>query len=270
MNFKTAIFSTLCFLGTSTLVFTACQRERDNDLTEPSETALMERNADDVAAMTDEASTGQISQFKKSRGGCATVTVDTFSNPHKITIDFGVANCLCLDGKNRRGKIFRTFTGKYFDQGSVHTITYDNYFIDDNQLKGIKTVANTGANLAGNLVFTITTLDTLVKANGAGTVSWSSNRTREMVSGYGTPIWGDDKYKVTGTASGVRANGFTWSANITKALEIDHSCKYRIVAGEVQMQPQGKALRTLDYGSGTCDNQAVVTINNKTFNINFK
>ena len=37
--------------------------------------------------------------------------------------------------------------------------------------------------------------------------------------------------------------------------------------GKIDMQPQGKALRSLTYGDGTCDSKAEVEINNKTFNV---
>jgi hypothetical protein len=270
MKKTTIAVTALFFIALSALVFTSCQRERDTDLTEGEETALMERTGDDVVSITDQASTGQISQFKKERGGCATITIDTLSAPHTITVDFGATNCLCQDGKNRRGQIIRSFTGKYKDAGSTHTIRYNNYFINDNQLKGIKTVTNNGLNTAGNPNYTIDTKDTIIKANNAGTVTWMSNRNREYTVGFNTPVWSDDVFMVTGSGSGIRANGYSWSMNITTPLTIDCSCKYRIVAGELQIQPQGKPLRTLNYGSGACDDAATLTINNKVFAFNFK
>jgi hypothetical protein len=261
MKIKTLAISALCFFGLSALILTSCQRERDTDVSEGEETALMERNGDDIVSITEQSITGQLSQFKKERS-CAVITVDTFNTPHVITINFGATNCMCMDGKNRRGIITRTFTGKFKDANSVHTIGYNNFFVNDNQLKGYKTITNNGLNTAGNITYTIDTKDTVIKANSAGTVTWQSTRTREYTAGFGTPVWLDDAFKVTGSGSGVKANSFTWSMNITTPLQIDNSCKYRIVSGEVQIQPQGKALRTLNYGSGTCDNDATVTINN--------
>ncbi len=269
MKLKIASITALCFVGLSATIFTACQRERDTDTTDGAETALMERNSDDVVAITEQASTGNLSQFKKERG-CATITIDSLSTPRTITVDFGAANCLCQDGKNRRGKIIRSFTGKYKDVGSVHSITYNNYFVNDNQIKGYKTVTHNALNAALNENYTVDTKDTLVKAANAGTVTWQSIRNREYVVGYNTSIWGDDVLHITGSGSGVRANGFTWAMNITQPLVVEMACQYKIVSGEMQIQPQGKALRTVNYGSGTCDNQATMTINNKVFTFNFK
>jgi hypothetical protein len=269
MKMKTLLLTAICFVGVAATVFTSCQRERDTDTSEGEETAMMERNGDDAVSITDQASTGQLSQFKKERG-CATITVDTINMPHVITVNFGATNCLCADGKNRRGIITRTFTGKFKDSASVHTIGYDNFFVNDNQIKGYKTITNNGTNAAGHITYTIDTKDTVIKANNAGTVTWQSNRTREYILGFNTPIWSDDKFTVSGSGSGVKANTFTWSMNITTPLQIDNGCKYRIVSGEVQIQPQGKALRTLNYGSGTCDNDATMTINNVVRAFKFK
>jgi hypothetical protein len=269
MNKQLITITAASFIAITALVFASCQRERDEDISEGTEQTLMERNAEDVIEIMEEARTGVVSQFKKQRG-CATVTRDTLSNPKVDIVDFGNTNCLCLDGKNRRGSIVATYTGNIANAGSYRTITYVNFFVDDNELKGNKVLTNNGLNAAGNVTFTIANTDTLIKPNNAGRVSWLGTRTREYIAGINTPIKGDDMFKLTGTATGIKANGYSWSANITQPLIIDNSCKYKIKTGVVQLQPQGKALRTIDYGNGTCDNNATITINNKTFTFNFK
>ena len=40
-----------------------------------------------------------------------------------------------------------------------------------------------------------------------------------------------------------------------------------VVAGEIQIQPAGGNLKTINYGNGTCDDQATVTINGSTYPI---
>jgi hypothetical protein len=269
MNLKTATITALSFLALGSFVFTACQRERDTDTTEPTETAMLERTNDEILNIVDQANTGSLGQFK-TRGNCATITRDSISIPHTITVNFGTTNCLCMDGKNRRGIINVSYTGKYKDPGSVRTITSNNLFVNDNQIIIHKTVTNNGLNAANHTSFSVNASDTIIKALNAGTISWTTSRTREYIAGEGTAQWIDDKYSVTGTANGVRSNGLTWSMNITQPLIIDCSCVYRIVSGVLQMQPQGKALRTLDYGTGACDNDATVTINSQSYNIKFK
>jgi hypothetical protein len=263
---KNWIIMSMAALITGSIFFTSCQRERDTDVSEGEETVLFERAGDDVYAITDQASTGDLAQYRS----CATIIHDTLNTPHVLTVDFGTTNCLCADGKLRRGKIITTYTGPFKQAGTVRTTTYDDYFVNDHQLKGIKIVTNNGLNSNNNPSWTIDTKDTIIKANNGGTVTWQSIRNREKIAGSSTPMWTDDKYSITGNGSGVKANGNNWSMTISNPLIIDHNCVFRIISGTIQFQPQGKVLRTLDYGNGTCDNDATVTINNKIFNIKFK
>jgi len=39
------------------------------------------------------------------------ITIDTISQPHTLTVDWGNTNCDCNDGKTRRGKIVTTYYG---------------------------------------------------------------------------------------------------------------------------------------------------------------
>ncbi len=272
MKYKVITLTTACFLAITALIFNSCnkQTEKDIDTSAGDDTALLERDNDDVYSITDQAADGSLIQYKQIRGACDTIIRDTLSTPRTVTVDFGPTNCLCSDGKYRRGKIIRSYTGKYKQVGSVHTITTDGYAVNDNQIFATKTVTNNGLNANNNLNFTVTANDSVVKANNAGIVTWMSTRNREWFSGDSTKQWNDDKYSITGNGSGVKKNGIAWTMNITQPLIVDHSCIYRIISGELQIQPQGKALRTVNYGAGTCDNDATVTINGVVKNIKFK
>jgi hypothetical protein len=269
MKLKSVLATTVCFVALVATVLTSCQRERDEDTQDSADAALFERENDDVVGIAQQAYTGDLGQYK-TRGNCATVTKDTISFPRTITVDFGNTNCACKDGKDRRGKIVISYTGAYKDSGTVRSISFVDYFVNDNHVRGYKTVANNGTNQAGNIYYTIDTKDSIDKANNGGTVTWQSIRQREYIAGANTAQWNDDKYSITGSATGIRANSFNWSMTITQPIIVDHSCVYRITQGRMEVQPQGKALRTLDYGNGACDNDATVTINNKTINIKFK
>ncbi len=47
---------------------------------------------------------------------------------------------------------------------------------------------------------------------------------------------------------------------------IQMSCR-NIVAGQLAITPDGKATRYINFGTGTCDNDATVTINGNVYNI---
>jgi hypothetical protein len=256
--------------------FSSCRKKNDDDDKDTSATAdnaLAEGSYNDVNNIADEASKGSLTSYlstgssdeKAYLNSCATVTNDSVSVPHMLTIDFGTVNCMCNDGRNRRGKINVSYSGHYRDSASTHTISFTNYFVNDNQIMGTKTVTNNGHNAAGHLTFTITVNGSILKTTGQ-TISWTSNRTREWITGESTPAWLDDVYLVTGSASGTSAAGVSFNAVITSALRIELSC-HHIVSGSFSLTPSGKATRYFDFGTGACDNQATVTINGHLYNI---
>ena len=200
-------------------------------------------------------------------GTCVLATLDLSVNPYKLVIDFGPTNCMCDDGKYRRGKIFVHFNGNYFAPGTVITYTFENYYIDDNKLEGIKVVTNKGLNTSNHLWWEVVVDGALIKANNGGTITWVSTRQIEWSEGESTPfVWWDDVYLVTGTAGGVGANSKTYSANITKALKKKLNCEW-VVSGTINYQVEGLPAIVVDYGEGVCDDIATATINGQVYTI---
>jgi hypothetical protein len=91
--------------------------------------------------------------------------------------------------------------------------------------------------------------------------------------GQSTPIsWSLAKVGITGSASGTTANGRSFTCNITSQLVRDFGgCtiakRHPFIQGTLQFTPGEKATRTIDFGQGTCDLDATVTIKGKTYNI---
>jgi len=269
---KNLYFITLILIGfSSVFYFSSCDRQADDkDTTIASDNALAEQLFSDVKNIADQASDGQLTTFIPYYGetilsGCATITLDNTSSPKTITVDFGSSNCLCNDNRTRKGKILISFTGLYRDSGTVITITFDNYFVNDNQILGTKTITNKGKNANGNLNYDLV-IDGKIKKAGGDSIIWISNRNNEWIEGSSTPSWWDDVYLITGDASGVSAAGISFDLDITKALRKEIGYKH-LVSGTIELQPQGKVKRMIDYGDGTRDNKATVTINGKSFDI---
>jgi hypothetical protein len=275
------IFSTLTVLAVSSLMFTGCRREEeDTDTNAAADNAFAESCYSDVTNIADEA--GRSGSLSNYRGGptegllstCATLTFDTLvsTDQDTITIDFGTSNCTCNDGRARRGKIKVYYTGQYRDSASTHTITFDNYFVNDNQVLGTKTVTNLGHNAAGHLVYDIDVNGSIILANNGGTITWTSQRQREWLSGESTMIWSDDMYSVTGTATGTSAAGENFNVNITSPLirNMAIGCRRHFVQGIVEITPASRPMRTVDFGTGACDDVATVTIGNNTYTIHLR
>jgi len=263
---KQRLITSLMIFAAAAISFTGCKRENtDDSMNAAEDNALAEVTFDDVKSIADEAAAGSMSSFKTDASDgimstCATITHDTLSNPRVLTIDFGTTNCICNDGRSRRGKIIVTYSGPYNEPGHVHTVSFDNFFVNDNQVLGTKTVTNNGLNNNGNLYFSIEVDGSIIRANGAGTLTFVSSREREWIEGASTPERNDDVYLVTGTASGTNSEGGSFTAEITSALKRTVAC-HQFVSGTAEVTPANRPVRSIDFGDGTCDNQATVTVN---------
>ena len=259
------------------LGFNACTKDTDDDSDYEVNSTFMEHEMSQTSNFADEAyQTGNIEsgftggQVEVRGGGCATVTKDTLSTPKTITIDFGPTNCLCKDGRYRRGKILVSYEGKYKEAGSVHTITFDGYYVNDNHIEGSKTVTNIGPDAQGRIQYAITESIKITMANGKY-FERSSSRTRTWVKGYDTPTKADDEYKITGTNTTSNSKGYGFNAEITTPLLVSADCD-NIKAGIAVLVPKNpvKPQISIDFGDGTCDDLATVTINGKTHIIHLK
>jgi len=253
------------------------KQETDSDTTSAQDQALASGVENDMTSIADEAGRNHtVTSFKTEEttailSACATLSFDTLnaSNPDTITVNFGNSNCLCNDGRYRRGQLLISYTGKYKDSLTVITVTPQNYFVNDNQIAGTKTITNQGHNAQGHLVYNISTAITITKANGGGTITWQCTRQREWTAGESTLTLNDDMYSITGSASGTTSGGLGFTSIITSPLirNMAIGCRANFTAGVIDHTPSGKYTRTINYGNGACDNIATVTINGNTFTI---
>ena len=154
---------------------------------------------------------------------------------------------------------------RYRDVGTVITVTLDNYHVDDYHVTGTKTITNNGTNAFGNLYYTVVVSGaSITHPTGSWTSTWESTRTREWTAGESTLVHFDDEYMITGTASGVNRQGNNYNLTITSPLKVEFDCSW-ITQGELELEPDGKPTRYIDYGSGACDNNVNVMVNGNTF-----
>jgi len=225
--------------------------------------ATTEKTFADVQTVSDEAATVNGNMAYRTTAttgsGCATVTHSVSGTDSVITIDFGTMDCLCKDGSYRRGQIIVTYSGKYAADGSVHTITFNNFYQNDNQVTGTKTVTNMGTNTAGQIYFDVTINGSIILANSAGTLSASWTRVRTWIT-HGTP----NVYEISGSGTLTRANGTTVGVSIAASapLVVSSDCKWIEEGTVVYTLPNGLT-RTLNYGNtASCDDEATLTLSN--------
>jgi hypothetical protein len=259
------------------------KNDEDNDTGAATDNAFAEATYNDMSTIGDQASTGNMSTYRNSTdegsllSNCATITFNNAvsSNNDTMTVDFGTTNCLCADGRYRRGKIVITYTGGmlYRDSGIVVNFTPSSYYVNDYYIQGTKTVTNRG-HLGGQLTWDIVVNGTITKPNNGGTITWNSTRQRKLLAGettYNGPInWSIAKVGVTGSANGTSANGDSYSATIITQLVRDFSCsanRRHFVQGTLDFTPGNKPTRHIDFGNGACDDIATVTIGNNTYTV---
>lgn len=201
---------------------------------------------------------------------CATETLDTLSTPRTYTIDFGTTNCLCWDGKNRRGKTIITWSGNMRDSLAVMTITTDSLWVDDVRWLYTHRETNLGRiPPQGNPARLIEVTDCKIFGS-EGTVEFTSSRTREHTQGHWTPMdMRDDEFLIRGTTSGKDRNGNTFNTEILMPLKFRTDCKY-FSAGSMELRRNGGEVRRLEYGDGNCDNDAVMIIKGKPYPFKLK
>ena len=263
------------------ILYTGCQKDdktnpgtqdREEEVNATKDDALADKLFSELTDITDEAMRGNEKSYKGMvldtifMGPCVTVTIDTLSFPFTITIDFGDVNCQCNDNKWRRGKIHVEHNGPFWQVGTVITTTLEDYYVNDHQVIGTKIVTNQGLNTNENPTWTVHVDGQVIKPDG-GVITWVGDRMREWAHGHNTPFkWWDDVYMLTGSHNVVASNGSTLSATIIQGLEVALNC-YWIKSGIIELQHSNLPLIVLDYGAGTCDDDAVVIIDGTPYPI---
>lgn len=189
---------------------------------------------------------------------CATVTITPASGfPKTIVIDFGVS---CTHrGITRSGKINILLSDSVRKTGSTAIMTFTNYFVNGYKVEGKYTWTNTSTSTVRSW-----RRDT---ENGKITAPdaryWLHQGTRNVVqtAGVGTPTIIDDVFSITGTHSVTNASNQTRTCTVLDALQKKNDCA-NIDMGKLKVQgPNHYA--TIDFGNGTCDNLATISIDGR-------
>jgi hypothetical protein len=258
----------ILFLGTS--VFYGCKEESLPLDTVPQTTVRSYLNMLDLFNLSyeEELTTDDYSNLKSAQlTGCVTVTLHENADgqfwPRSWTLDYGAENCQCYSGNTKRGKIHVSLSDWWRKEGSLRKITFENFYLNDNKLEGIKTILNTGLNENGNLTFS-KNLDNAKLTYPDGTVmSWKCEKISELIEGGDSYIFADDVWSVTGSGSGKNLDGKNYTMTIKSPLIYQNGCFYP-VSGIIEIETEGETPKIIDYGNGECDNEASVTADGET------
>tara|TARA_B100000963_G_scaffold319349_1_gene301149 strand:+ start:2750 stop:3667 length:918 start_codon:yes stop_codon:yes gene_type:complete len=209
--------------------------------------------------------------FKGNRyGKCATITVDEENNIKTVFFD---GECFGKRGQTRTGTIVISYSETKGEIGSFRQVEFDNYFLNDVQIEGVRRYEITGLEERVNRTVQMTL------ENGKMTYPDGSFSTKsKSIIKY---ITYEDEERVstsvTGNASGVNSDGTAYEMEITSPILFIRACakelmhkKGKIPVSGVKRILKGESEMIINYGDGECDFTAEVTKDGVTETIDLK
>jgi hypothetical protein len=273
-------------------LFTACNKDEDGvqPQTQTEEVAVGDNatglsESDEVVAIAEDAlnrggaamrvSAGQ-ETYESAYGAIITVQKNG-DGTGNITIDFGTGTT-GRDGRTRKGKIFIAYTGGYRTHNSRQVITFGNYYVNDNQVEGQKTLVTTLDYSNGSYPIFVSQIKVesgKITWKDGKTTEWSGERTRKYDYKNTPTDLNDDIVTITGTIVGKSRNGVGFTAATTAPLVVKISCaisqkSWLPLEGALEVTPEAGTKRTVSYGSGSCDQTLTITANGKSWDITLR
>jgi hypothetical protein len=265
---KTALLSVLA----SSLLLFSCNKDDDNNENQgvnfSAENTARAAQTDNVVegafnivesgyVEVEEGRSSNISLFPP----CAEITIIPSGNGGMITINFG-ESCQLNNGAVVSGRI-------EIDYGPVNAGTrtinysYEDFTYNNNGVTGGGEILRQIANQNGNPQSTATETITVSFPGTQVTATRQGNRVIEWVEGVGSGTWADNVFEINGNWNTEFTNGFTRTGEVTQTLVKKLSCIY-LVSGVLEIQQEGFT-GAIDWGDGSCDNQATLIINGQEY-----
>jgi len=269
---NSGFFKFTLLIAASVLALSACRRGTtdDNYLKDDddrsgyaSDASRIEFANNDIIAMADQAGTLYNAEYIRAAGDkSVSVSTDTINTPHVLIIRFGNTDVQCADGRKRRGSIVISYNGHYMDTTQVHTITYNNYYINGNRMTGWLKVMRVDTTVVGDSYYKVQVNDSMNMSPddpvNSRFIIWNGNLQRRQVGGQHTNDRGDDYFSVSGMATLTRPSGHVFNFNISTPLQFATGCDYA-QSGVVNVTGY-TGNRVLNYGNATCDAAAQLNI----------
>ena len=259
------------------LLFTACSNDESADIDSPnqdySELALSSEVDETVAALDDISldifeqqegidsnrisnETSRTSNHFNNLPDCVTITVVIEQNYREVTLDFGTEGCL-VRGNTLKGMIVLSWERNPDAQEVLITKSFVDFYFNDKNIEGTKTILKQHSNENGNLQFTHTLDLSIIWPDGAE-ASHEGTKIREWIEGHGSGIWSDNVFEITGNWTTNFVNGNSHSYEVIIPLRREVICHY-FVSGSIDVERTNFS-GVLDYGEGDCDNMATFTL----------
>lgn len=195
---------------------------------------------------------------------CFTVSVTPRERgvfPKTVVLDFGTG---CeMNGVTRKGKIITVYSGPLHVPGNKAVTEFDGYQINDLKIAGRHVVQNTTEPGSNQRRFTRTVESKVTQVSTGNWRTWSGVTVMKQIEGNGTPLWPvDDIYQFTGSRKGENSKGRKWASETKEPLIKAFTCRW--ISKGILLVRVNDTVATLDFGNGTCDNEATITVNGES------
>ncbi|HEX7905383.1 MAG TPA: hypothetical protein VF487_16030 [Chitinophagaceae bacterium] len=207
--------------------------------------------------------------------GCFTVTITHPGNtlfPARVVIDFGPVACMGPDGHTRRGKIISEYTNRLIIPGAIAATTFENFYFDSIKVEGTHKITNTSSPIATvplSRAFKLEVINAKLTRPNSNFIEWNSTKTITQIEGLLTvdrPL--DDIFRIEGASRGkvLRDNLLVaWESSTVEPLIKRFACRW-IVKGTIKtvranVTTSAKWIAVLNFGTGSCENRAIITVN---------
>lgn len=263
LSSKTFLFAVL-----GSLVLVGCKQQRlDNDTTASENEAFIQANErafeNDIEESTRSVLVNDQCNPLNYLNDCVEVT-DSGEGvyPREIILDYG-DGCLGQGGRIRYGQIIINLSDDMGVEGATRTVTFQDFAVNNTYIEGTRVAISQGTNGEGQPQWT-RTVDMTFTRNG-NELGRNFNQDVTWLSGYNTEECGDNVFQISGSGSVTRPNGNVVTRTIISPLIVDKVCGYTVQGVIVVDAPLGQ--RTLDFGDGSCDDDAIVIIDGEEFPI---
>jgi hypothetical protein len=187
---------------------------------------------------------------------CVTITISSENGVTFVTLDFGFG-CQLNNGAVVSGKINLTY-GSVIAGTVTITYVFEDFTYNNKGIVGGGTIYRERNNVNGNPQSTVNKAIEITFPDGL-VAAVTGTRVAEWIEGVGSGTWLDNVFLITGDREINFNSGFTHYAIVTEALRREATCHY-FVSGVVDITRNGNS-GSLDFGDGTCDNIAILTVN---------
>lgn len=260
-------FSTLIVMA---LLLVACTKDETDTVEQQNTDALrMASEMDDIEVALEDViiisyegqeslESNRMSNMPPVLPECVTVNVLIQQNHREITLDFGTEGCF-VHGRILRGQIVMTYDRDPEAQEILISYTLVDFYINQRQILGNRTILRELSNDNGNPQFTHSLQLTVIWPNGMQ-ASRDGLKVREWIEGFGSGDFADNVFEITGHWNSTFVNGNTHSHVVVTPLRREATCLH-FVSGTIDVERTNFS-GVLDFGDGTCDDQATFTFDN--------